>query len=107
MGRFDLHRLRAAGRLVRLNCDGTNVNACLITEAPDILITEFDVSQILKAKAAVYAGIRTLLERGGQKVSDVERLVLAGGFAAHLRIPNAITIGLLPEMASIRATSAS
>jgi len=31
-------------------------------------------------------------------VNDIERLILAGGFAAHLRIPNAILIGLLPEL---------
>jgi uncharacterized 2Fe-2S/4Fe-4S cluster protein (DUF4445 family) len=98
MGRFDLDRLRAAGRLVQLDCHGTNVNACLITGSPDILITEFDVSQILKAKAAVYAGIRTLIERSGRHMAEIERLVLAGGFAAHLRIKNAIAIGLLPEI---------
>ena len=39
-----------------------------------------------------------MLERSGHQVGDIERLVLAGGFAAHLRIPNAITIGLLPEI---------
>lgn len=104
MGRFDLARLRAAGRLVQLGCHGTDVNACVIVPQEKsgldepVLITEFDISQILKAKAAVYAGIRTLLERSGHRVGDVERLVLAGGFAAHLRIPNAITIGLLPEI---------
>jgi uncharacterized 2Fe-2S/4Fe-4S cluster protein (DUF4445 family) len=104
MGRFDLDRLRAAGRLVELEYHGIKGNSCLIVSKEQsglnepILITEFDVSQILKAKAAVYAGIRTLLERSGHRIDDVDRLVLAGGFAAHLRIPNAITIGLLPEM---------
>ncbi|MBL7016705.1 MAG: DUF4445 domain-containing protein [Kiritimatiellales bacterium] len=98
MGRFDLDRLRAAGRLVQMDCHGMNVNACRIVESPDILITEFDISQILKAKAAVYAGIRTLIERSGKRMADVERLILAGGFAAHLRLENAITIGLLPEI---------
>jgi uncharacterized 2Fe-2S/4Fe-4S cluster protein (DUF4445 family) len=98
MGRFDLDRLHAAGRLVQLDCHGINVNACRITEHGDVLITEFDVSQILKAKAAVYAGIRTLIERSGHRMDEIERLVLAGGFAAHLRIENAITIGLLPEI---------
>ena len=98
MGRFDLDRLRMAKRLVKLDCHGMNVNACLITESPDILITEFDVSQILKAKAAVYAGIRTLIERSGRRMAEIERFVLAGGFAAHLRIKNAIAIGLLPEI---------
>lgn len=32
------------------------------------------------------------------KPSDIQRLILAGGFAAHLRIDHAITIGLLPEL---------
>lgn len=102
MGRFDIDRLEAAGRLAKLNCHSMNVHACILTEESaldePVMITEFDISQILKAKGAVYAGIRTLLDRAGRGVSDVERFVLAGGFAAHLRIPNAIMIGLLPEL---------
>ena len=104
MGRFDLDRLKKAGRFVALDCYGMTVNACVIVPEADsgldeaILITEFDISQILKAKAAVYAGIRTLLERSGHRLEELDRLVLAGGFAAHLKIENAITIGLLPEL---------
>jgi uncharacterized 2Fe-2S/4Fe-4S cluster protein (DUF4445 family) len=102
MGRFDIDRLKAAGRFHALDCHGMTVNACILTEdsALDepIMITEFDVSQILKAKGAVYAGIRTLLSEAGRDLSDVQRFVLAGGFAAHLRIENAIAIGLLPEI---------
>ncbi len=98
MGRFDLDRLKAAGRFHELDCCGMTVNACVLNAEPEVLITEFDVSQVLKAKAAIYAGIRTLLDRAGRSVNDIERLVLAGGFAAHLRIPNAIAIGLLPEL---------
>lgn len=104
MGRFDLDRLKAAGRFVALDCQGMTVNACVLVPEKEsgldeaILITEFDISQILKAKAAVYAGIRTLLDRAGRGVNNIERLILAGGFAAHLRIPNAILLGLLPEL---------
>ncbi len=102
MGRFDLDRLKAAGRFYQFDAHGMKVYACILTEdsALDepIMITEFDISQILKAKGAVYAGIRTLLDRAGRSVSELDRLILAGGFAAHLRIPNAITIGLLPEI---------
>ncbi len=104
MGRFDLVRLHASGRFKSLDCCGLNVNACILVQpelsgiGEAVLITEFDISQILKAKAAVYAGIRTLVERSGRRMDEVERLVLAGGFAAHLRLKNAITIGLLPEI---------
>ncbi|QHI70641.1 ASKHA domain-containing protein [Tichowtungia aerotolerans] len=104
MGRFDLDRLRAAGRLVQLDCHGMTVNACILVPQEEsaldepVMITEYDVSQILKAKGAVYAGIRTILSEAGRELQDVQRLVLAGGFAAHLRIEHAITIGLLPEL---------
>ncbi len=98
MGRFDLDRLKAAGRFHEMDCCGMTVNACVLNAEPEVMITEFDVSQVLKAKAAIYAGIRTLLDRAGRNVNDIERLILAGGFAAHLRIPNAIAIGLLPEL---------
>lgn len=102
MGRFDLDRLEAAGRHIGLHCHGMTVHACILAEdsALDepVMITEFDISQILKAKGAVYAGIRTLLDRAGRRADEIERLILAGGFAAHLRIPNAITIGLLPQL---------
>ncbi|MBM4152535.1 MAG: DUF4445 domain-containing protein, partial [Kiritimatiellaceae bacterium] len=99
MGRFDLERLCAADRLVQLDCCGMTVNACRIFNDPEIVITEFDVSQILKAKAAVYAGIRALLDCSGYQTSQIERLVLAGGFAAHLNIGHAVTLGMLPEIA--------
>ena len=88
MGRFDLDRLKAAGRFHELDCCAMTVNACILNAEPEVLITEFDISQILKAKAAIYAGIRTLLDRAGRSVNDIERLVLAGGFAAHLRSLN-------------------
>jgi len=99
-GRFDIDRLKAAGRWV----DYAGIHSCIIVPqeqagiAGPVLVTEYDISQILKAKAAVYAGICTLLERGGYALSDVKRLVLAGGFAAHLKLENAIMIGLLPEL---------
>ena len=104
MGRFDLDRLEAVGRLVKLDCHGMNVNACVIVPQSEsaldepVMITEYDVSQILKAKGAVYAGIRTLLSQAGRDITELHRLVLAGGFAAHMRIEHAITIGLLPEI---------
>lgn len=63
---------------------------------PDIRIGEVDVALLLQAKAAIAAGVETLLEQRGIRARDVGRLHLAGGFGLHLSIPNAIACGLLP-----------
>jgi uncharacterized 2Fe-2S/4Fe-4S cluster protein (DUF4445 family) len=61
-----------------------------------VLVSELDVARLLQAKAAVAAGILTLLDRVHLKPSDIKRLYLAGGFGMHLDVPNAIACGLLP-----------
>ncbi len=61
--------------------------------APGIALGEEDVETILKAKAAVRAGIDTLAHHCG---TPVETIYLAGGFARYLNLENAIAIGMLP-----------
>lgn len=61
-----------------------------------ILISELDISRLLQAKAAIAAGILTLLGRAGLSPEDVKTLYLAGGFGQHVSSPSAIDCGLLP-----------
>lgn len=61
-----------------------------------ITITQLDVARLLQAKAAIAAGILTLLDRVGMKPADVKRLYLAGGFGTHMNVANAVAAGLLP-----------
>ncbi len=61
-----------------------------------VVVSERDVSKLLQAKAAIAAGIVTLLSRVGLKAKDVKTLYLAGGFGMHVSVPNAIAAGLLP-----------
>jgi len=63
---------------------------------PDLRIGEVDVALLLQAKAAIAAGIETLLERQNLPAAGIGHLFLAGGFGLHLSIPNAIACGLLP-----------
>ncbi|MEI6177898.1 MAG: ASKHA domain-containing protein [Verrucomicrobiota bacterium] len=60
-------------------------------------VSEVDVAVLLQAKAAIGAGIETLLETAGIRATEIHRVYLAGGFGMHLNVPNAIAIGLLPE----------
>ncbi len=61
-----------------------------------IVVSEADVASLLQAKAAIAAGILTLLARHKLDSADVKTLYLAGGFGMHLDIGNAIACGLLP-----------
>ncbi|MEZ5276055.1 MAG: ASKHA domain-containing protein [Opitutaceae bacterium] len=62
----------------------------------EVVVSEVDVSSLLQAKAAIAAGIVSLLAREGLKPEDVDRVDLAGGFGRHLSARNAVDCGLLP-----------
>ena len=64
----------------------------------DLVITEKDIERLLQAKAVIYAGIVILLKNLGRSLDDVARVYLAGGFANHINLANAMTIGMLPDL---------
>ena len=61
--------------------------------APGISVNEEDIAELLKAKAAVYAAVKTLEQYCGE---PLRRLKIAGGFARYLDPESARKIGLLP-----------
>ncbi|GAB4221604.1 MAG: ASKHA domain-containing protein [Spirochaetales bacterium] len=61
-----------------------------------ILLTQQDVREIQLAKAAIAAGIRTLLNTMDLSCSDIRTLYLAGGFGNYLDPRSATRIGLIP-----------
>jgi uncharacterized 2Fe-2S/4Fe-4S cluster protein (DUF4445 family) len=64
----------------------------------DIVLTETDIQNLLRAKAAVYAGATVLCESVGLAITDVERVLIGGAFGRHIDIEKAIEIGLLPDL---------
>lgn len=74
-----------------------NGRSFLLTEDPKGLrVGEVDIAMLLQAKAAIAAGIDTLLARKNLTPADIARVYLAGGFGRHLSVPHAIACGLLP-----------
>ncbi|MGC8490764.1 MAG: ASKHA domain-containing protein [Syntrophobacteraceae bacterium] len=63
-----------------------------------IVITEDDISNLIKTKGAVLAAVRVLLKTLEMDFMDLEKIYVAGGFGAHLDIEKAIFIGLLPDI---------
>jgi uncharacterized 2Fe-2S/4Fe-4S cluster protein (DUF4445 family) len=102
MGRYDVDALKRIGRHLLVESRSGPSHAFLLTETGEagmrrpIYVTELDIEQILKAKAAVYAGLGTLLRELGHTFRDLKKLILAGGFANYIDLANAVRIGMLP-----------
>ncbi len=64
----------------------------------DIVLTEADIENVLRAKAAIYAGVTLLLREVGLTLDVVERIYIAGGFGNYLDVDKAVMIGMLPDM---------
>ncbi len=63
----------------------------------DIVLTEIDIENLIRAKGAIYSGCMTLLEEVGMGMGDIEQIYLAGGFGSYVDLEKAMIIGLLPE----------
>ncbi|MEW6115297.1 MAG: ASKHA domain-containing protein [Nitrospirota bacterium] len=64
----------------------------------DIVLTEVDIENLLRAKAAIYAGVTTLLGEGGFTLDMIEKVYIAGGFGNYINVERAITLGMLPDL---------
>jgi uncharacterized 2Fe-2S/4Fe-4S cluster protein (DUF4445 family) len=69
-----------------------------VGRADDISLGEDDIQNLIRSKAAVYAGAATLMDTIGLDISLVERVLVAGAFGSYLDAENAVTIGLLPDI---------
>lgn len=61
-----------------------------------LYLTQKDIRELQLAKAAIAAGITTLLHHMGKELEEIETVYIAGGFGAHINKESAATIGLLP-----------
>jgi uncharacterized 2Fe-2S/4Fe-4S cluster protein (DUF4445 family) len=64
----------------------------------DIVLTEVDISNLIRAKAAIYAGFSVLTSSVGIGLADVEQVLIGGAFGKYIDIEKAVHIGLLPDM---------
>ncbi len=64
----------------------------------DIVLTEIDIDNLIRAKGAIYSGFVTLLSEVGMEIGDLKKIILSGGFGSYVDLEKAMTIGLLPEI---------
>ncbi|MGD9015380.1 MAG: ASKHA domain-containing protein [Candidatus Omnitrophota bacterium] len=86
-----LRRGEFGDEFVIVSSDGSATNS-------DIVITEADIENIKRAKAAIFAAASILIRQVDLEFNDVRKIFIAGGFGTYIDIENAIEIGLLPDI---------
>jgi uncharacterized 2Fe-2S/4Fe-4S cluster protein (DUF4445 family) len=108
-GLFTTGWLDQSGKLNRdRNCPKIHVDGrravYIIAESDEtetgksIGISENDIENIMRAKAAIYSAIELMLSHVGINMSELTHVYVAGGFGRYLNITHAVTIGLLPDI---------
>lgn len=82
-------------------CTGPRNEPAFVLAGP-YLLTQKDVREVQLAKAAIAAGIDTLLREAGIAAAELDRVVMTGGFGQHLSVESAVRIGLLPALDPLR-----
>jgi uncharacterized 2Fe-2S/4Fe-4S cluster protein (DUF4445 family) len=67
--------------------------------ARDIVVTKVDIDNLMRAKAAIYAGFTVLAQSIGIELDIVERVLIGGAFGQYINVEKAIQLGLLPDKA--------
>jgi len=64
----------------------------------DIVITNVDIDNLLRAKAAIFAGFTVLADSVGYPLETITKVLIGGSFGRYINVEKAVQIGLLPDM---------
>ncbi len=64
----------------------------------DIALTRVDIDNLMRAKAAIYAGFTIMAHSVGVELSDVSKMLIGGSFGQYINVEKAVQIGLLPDL---------
>ena len=93
----------AAERSDRIIQNGRTFAYVLVPGDNPVMITQNDVRQIQLAKAALYAGVKLLMDRF--PVQGVDEIRIAGAFGSNVDSKYAMLLGLIPDCALPHVTS--
>lgn len=88
-----------AGRLQSGDSRGFLVESAERTATgEDLVITDADLENLVRTKAAIYAACARILDNVGLEWDAVARVYIAGGFGRYIQIADAVRIGMLPDL---------
>lgn len=80
--------------MIRMNGSKREFVVC---EHPELVVTQADVRQVQLAKGAILSGFTALLSRAGIGMEELDCVMIAGQFGAHLPISSLTGCGILPR----------
>jgi uncharacterized 2Fe-2S/4Fe-4S cluster protein (DUF4445 family) len=70
----------------------------VLQENPELFVTQKDIRQVQLAKGAIWSGCLALLQYAEISIEELEQVIIAGQFGAHLSVDSLIGSGILPEI---------
>ena len=92
-----LAQLRAGGQMNHLGAFLDGGNEFFFAPEQGLSLTRSDISALAQAKSANYSGQYIVLRKYGAPLEQINRLYLAGAFANHVNVDNAVQIGFIAD----------
>ncbi len=87
---------------VKMDADGMGrYILCFAQESAsgrEVSITSVDIDNFIRAKAAIFSAIQTMLSALDMDAGCIERVLVAGGIGSGINMQSAIRIGMLPDI---------
>jgi len=90
------------GERVRRDAHGTGRYILARADESDtgreVALTEIDIESFIRAKAAIFSAIDTMLKSLDMDVTVLEHVLVAGGIGSGINMKNAVNIGMFPDI---------
>ncbi len=69
----------------------------IIDQEKGLFLTQQDIRQVQLAKGAILSGIQTMVQANNLSLGEIDQVMVAGQFGAHLKTESLIGTGILPR----------
>jgi len=80
-----------------MRLDGKKRELVISSKKEPIIVTQSDIRQVQLAKGAILSGFYALLNNANIQMKDLDEVIVAGQFGAHLSVESLIGTGILPK----------
>jgi len=91
-GRFNLSR---KGVVLK---DGVASYQVFRSPGKELLLTEHELQNFLRSKAAMFAFLFVFLKSVGMRIRDIDKIYVAGALGCGINLESAVNIGMLPDI---------